>query len=52
LLGQNLARAELEEAIGFLAPRLPGLRPGGARQLSGVEGIYGIGSLPLASSAS
>jgi cytochrome P450 len=26
-LGQNLARAEPEEALGFLAPRLPGLRP-------------------------
>jgi len=51
-LGQNLARAELEEALGFLAPRLPGLRPDGAEQLGGVEGIYGIDSLPLAWSAS
>lgn len=47
-LGQNLARAELEEAIGFLAPRMPGLRPAGAAQLGGVEGIYGIDALPLA----
>ena len=47
-LGQNLARAELEEALGFLAPRMPGLRPGGAERLGGVEGIYGIESLPLA----
>jgi cytochrome P450 len=47
-LGQNLARAELEEALGFLAPRLPGLRPAGAARLGGVEGIYGIESLPLA----
>jgi cytochrome P450 len=46
-LGQNLARAELEEALTFLAPRMPGLRPGGAEQLGGVEGIYGIDSLPL-----
>ncbi|MGN6795936.1 MAG: cytochrome P450, partial [Streptosporangiaceae bacterium] len=51
-LGQNLARAELEEALAFLAPRLPGLRPGGTEQLGGVEGIYGIDSLPLAWSAS
>lgn len=47
-LGQNLARAELEEAIGFLAPRLPGLRAAGSARLGGVEGIYGIESLPLA----
>lgn len=50
-LGQNLARAELEEAIGFLAPRLPGLRLAGPERLGGVEGIYGIESLPLAWSA-
>jgi cytochrome P450 len=50
-LGQNLARAELEEALGFLAPRLPGLRPDGTERLGGVEGIYGIESLPLAWSA-
>jgi cytochrome P450 len=50
-LGQNLARAELEEALGFLAPRLPGLRHDGTERLGGVEGIYGIESLPLAWSA-
>ena len=50
-LGQNLARAELEEALGFLAPRLPGLRAAGPERLGGVEGIYGIDSLPLAWSA-
>jgi cytochrome P450 len=50
-LGQNLARAELEEALGFLAQRMPGLRPGGEARLGGVEGIYGIESLPLAWSA-
>jgi cytochrome P450 len=47
-LGQNLARAELEEALGFLAPRLPGLRHNGNERLGGVEGIYGIERLPLA----
>jgi cytochrome P450 len=47
-LGQNLARAELEEAIGFLAPRMPDLRAAGPAQLGGVEGIYGVDSLPLA----
>ena len=51
-LGANLARAELEEALAFLAPRLPGLRLAGPPVLGGVEGIYGIDSLPLAWSAS
>src|SRR5262249_25951717 len=32
-LGSNLARAELEEALTFLAPRMPGLRPAGAARL-------------------
>ncbi|MDR0344570.1 MAG: cytochrome P450 [Nocardiopsaceae bacterium] len=50
-LGANLARAELAEALTFLAPRLPGLRPAGEPVLGGVEGIYGIDSLPLAWSA-
>ena len=47
-LGSNLARAELEEALAFLAPRMPGLHPAGEPRLDGVEGIYGIDSLPLA----
>jgi cytochrome P450 len=32
-LGQNIGRAELEKALVFLAPRLPGLRPAGTEQL-------------------
>src|SRR5215472_3763053 len=47
-LGSNLARAELEEAIIFLAPRMTGLHPTAPAELGGVEGIYGIESLPLA----
>jgi cytochrome P450 len=47
-LGSNLARAELEEALGFLAPRMRGLRAAGDAELGGVEGIYGIEVLPLA----
>ena len=47
-LGQNLARAELEEALGFLVPRMPGLHPAATAELGGVEGIYQIESLPLA----
>lgn len=46
-LGANLARAELEEALMFLAPRMPGLTLDGAPVLGGVEGIYGVESLPL-----
>ena len=50
-LGANLARAELEEALRFLAPRMPDLATGGPAVLGGVEGIYGVESLPLRWSA-
>jgi cytochrome P450 len=46
-LGANLARAELEEALAFLAPRAPGLALDGPPQLGGVEGIYGTDKLPV-----
>jgi len=46
-LGSNLARAELEEALAFLAPRTGGLTLDGPPQLGGVEGIYGIDKLPV-----
>jgi cytochrome P450 len=46
-LGANLARAELEEALAFLAPRMRGLSAAGPARLGGVEGIYGIDELPL-----
>src|SRR5258708_1224143 len=46
-LGANLARAELEEALAFLAPRMPGLAAARPARLGGVEGIYGIDELPL-----
>ncbi len=46
-LGANLARAELEEALTFLAARMPGLALDGVPELGGVEGIYGINALPL-----
>jgi cytochrome P450 len=47
-LGVNLARAELEEALTFLAPRMPDLRLADEAELEGVHGIYGVGRLPLA----
>jgi len=46
-LGANLARAELEEALAFLAPRTPDLALDGPPQLGGVEGVYGIDKLPI-----
>jgi cytochrome P450 len=46
-LGANLARAELEEALAFLAPRMPGLALDGPPQLGGVEGVYGVDKLPI-----
>jgi cytochrome P450 len=46
-LGVNLARAELEEALQFLAPRMPGLALDGDAELEAVHGIYGVARLPL-----
>jgi|SRR5581483_3768561 len=46
-LGANLARAELEEGLAFLAPRMPDLRLDGPVRFGGIEGIYGIEALPL-----
>jgi cytochrome P450 len=46
-LGANLARAELQEALAFLAPLMPGLAAAGPARLGGVEGIYGIDELPI-----
>jgi cytochrome P450 len=46
-LGANLARAELEEALAFLAPRAPGLALDGPPQLGGIEGVYGTDKLPV-----
>jgi cytochrome P450 len=46
-LGANLARAELEEALAFLAPRMPGLKPSGPAVLGSLDGIFGVESLPL-----
>ena len=47
-LGANLARAELEEALRFFAPRMPDLRLDGPVRFGGIEGIYSIESLPPA----
>ena len=47
-LGANLARAELEEALAHLAPRMPGLRLDGPPAWGTVQGIYGLDALPVA----
>jgi cytochrome P450 len=47
-LGANLARAELEEALAFLAPRMRGLRIDGEVEYESITGIYGLAKLPLA----
>ncbi len=51
-LGANLARAELEEALAFLAPRTPGLALDGPPRLGGAENVYGVDRLPVSWSGS
>jgi cytochrome P450 len=46
-LGANLARAELEEALAFLARRLPGLELDGDPVFDSISGIYGMAALPV-----
>jgi cytochrome P450 len=46
-LGANLARAELQEALTYLAPRMPGLALAGAPHYGSVDGIYGLDALPV-----
>jgi cytochrome P450 len=46
-LGANLARAELQEALTFLAPRMPGLALAGEPEYGSVDGIYGLDALPV-----
>ncbi len=46
-LGANLARAELQEALNFLAPRTQGLALDGEPQYGTIDGIYGLDSLPI-----
>ena len=46
-LGMNLARAELQEGLSFLAPRMPGLQLDGEPEYDTITGIYGMHSLPV-----
>jgi cytochrome P450 len=47
-VGANLARAELEEGLVFLAERVERLEPAGEPSLQNISGIYGVDSLPVA----
>lgn len=46
-VGANLATAELEEALRFLAPRLRNLRLNGEPAYGSTLGIYGLSELPV-----
>ena len=46
-VGRNLARAEIAEALAFLAERIGTLEPAGEPELQSVSGIYGVESLPV-----
>ncbi len=46
-VGANLARAELSEALSFLARRVERLEPAGEPRLQSVSGIYGVDALPV-----
>ncbi len=46
-LGASLARAELQEALWFLAPRMPNLRLAGEPVYESVAGVYGLEELAI-----
>jgi cytochrome P450 len=46
-VGANLARAELGEALTFLAERFQGLELDGEVEFESITGIYGLGKLPV-----
>jgi cytochrome P450 len=46
-LGANLARAELQEGLAFLASRIDRLELDGEPVYGGVTGIYGLDTLPI-----
>ena len=46
-LGANLARAELQEGLRFLAERVETLALDGEPVYEGVQGVYGLSALPV-----
>jgi cytochrome P450 len=51
-LGANLARAELQEGLGFLSERIARLELEGEPEFESIHGIYGLGRLPIRFEAS
>jgi len=46
-LGASLARAELQETLAFLPPRMPNLQPDGELIYGSINGLYGMKSVPV-----
>ena len=46
-MGANLARAELQEGLAFLAARLPDLELDGEPEYGTITGLYGLDALPI-----
>ena len=46
-MGANLARAELQEGLAFLAPRMRALELDGEPEYDTITGLYGMLSLPV-----
>ncbi len=46
-LGANLAKAELQEALRFLAARVERFEPTAEPEFDSVQGVYGLVSLPV-----
>jgi cytochrome P450 len=46
-VGANLARAEIQEGLAFLAETVKTVKPGGAAEFGTPSGIYGLDRLPL-----
>ena len=46
-VGANLARAEMEEAVAFLAERVRSVELSGEPVFGSASGIYGLDSLPV-----
>jgi cytochrome P450 len=46
-LGSNLARAELQEGLAFLARKMPGLELDGEPVYGTITGLYGMEALPI-----
>jgi cytochrome P450 len=46
-VGANLARAEMQEGLAFLAENVEAIEPAGEPEFGTPSGIYGLETLPL-----